>query len=97
MKPLDFKQLNEILSDLSSIRYGSKGFKRVQEKTEYEIRGEGEQGEEGLSYEVYSTPYPDLYIKLEVKTDSYGYNEHVSGIQFVEPKEKVVQEFIPLN
>jgi anaerobic ribonucleoside-triphosphate reductase len=95
---VDFKQLNEMLSNLNNIRYGSKGYKRVQEKVEHKVDVNYErQGEEGLSYEVYSTPYPELYIRLEVKTDSYGDNEHVSGIQFVEPKEKVIQEFTLIN
>lgn len=50
------------------------------------------QGKEGLVYEVYKLPN-GYYLKMTVKTDSYGYNEHISSLEFVLPKQKEITVF----
>lgn len=92
---LDISLLNKYLSDLDDFRYKN-AKKRIHTETIKEIDPEGEQGESGLSFEIY--PFPesqiaDLYVKLRITTDSYGDNESVCGIEFVKPKEKLIQYF----
>lgn len=88
---MNWEQLNEVLKDLNALRWGSNKITQQVLKT---IDPDGEQGESGLSYEVYKLT-DDLYIKLTIGTDSYGDNEHVTGVEFVQPKQKVVTEFEP--
>jgi hypothetical protein len=88
----NLKQLNEILRDLPNLRRstpeGVEIVKRINSNG-----GDGEQGEEGVSYEVYKLPIDNLYVKLKITTDSYGDNEAVSGIEFVSPVEKTVTTY----
>lgn len=95
---LELSQINEILSDISGIRYGKKGFDKFRTDVIKSINGEySDQGQEGLSYEIYETPITGLLIKMEITTDSYGDNEKVISIQFGEPKEKTVTDFEPIK
>lgn len=87
------KYLNTVLVDLDVFR--SK-HKPINVQTIKEIEEGGEQGESGISYEIYKLQY-DLYIKLEINTDSYGYNEFVGGIQFVKPKQKTISVYEKIN
>lgn len=92
--------VNEILADLEDIRnsYGNKKMKKITEEIIYEINnsyGDGEQGAEGQKYEIYQ--YKGLFIKLDIRTDSYGENESVRGIQFVTPTEKTVLVYEPIK
>ncbi len=88
----DYVQLNAVLADLNAIRYNSSLVERVVEK---EIDDpDGEQGENGVSYEVYKLPFDgETFIKLTITTDSYGNNETVSGVQFVRPVTKQVTAY----
>ena len=97
---MDFKQINEILTDLSVIRRDTKKYKKISTEEIYKIRnqyGDGEQGAEGQSFEIYSTPMDGVFVKLDVRTDSYGDNEFVHGLTFVKPKEQIVQIFEPIT
>ncbi len=91
---MDYKELNEILSDLTSLRKGQKASVQVVKKIDED---EGEQGQSGLSYEIYNTPIDGVYVKLKIETDSYGDDERVTGIQFVKPVKKEITDFEPLN
>jgi hypothetical protein len=52
----------------------------------------GEQGESSIYHEVY--PFDsEVFIKLTINTDSYGYNEFINGVQFVKPIQKTVTSF----
>jgi len=96
---MDIKFVNEILADFRNIRSSWKNDKwtKVSEKVSKEIEGEGEQGEEGEATEVYQSKlYPSIYVKFELRTDSYGDNEHVIGVQFVKPIIKEVTDFEPI-
>lgn len=82
-----YKELNILLSNLERIRDRSK---RISTQVVKKIDEEGEQGESGLSYEIYPfKPEENIFIKLTINTDSYGYNEFVNGIQFVSAVEKL--------
>ena len=72
------------------------GTTRVETKVEKEVHGEGEQGVEGLKYEIYQLPFDDLFLKIEIRTDSYGDNERVESIQFAIASEKVVKVYDPI-
>jgi hypothetical protein len=64
--------------------------------TEYEIRnndGNGEEGSEGVYYYIYKSPDPGVFLKVKVVTDSYGYGETPVGIEFVKAIQKVVDIF----
>jgi hypothetical protein len=87
---MDFKQLNELLKDLHELR-NSKNL--ISQDVIHKIDGEGDMGEEGVSFEVYKIPVDNLYIRLKITTDSYGDNEQISGIEFVQPIEKTIQTF----
>src|SRR5208283_1660296 len=93
-KPMNYRQLNEALKNLNSLRNSGKRVERVIEK---EIGEESSQGDEGISYEVYKSPVEGIFIKLKITTDSYGNNDHVAGIEFVTPKEKTVTSYEPIN
>ena len=94
---MDYKQLNELLGDLPSFRWKNRTMK-VMEQLEKSIGGEGEQGEEGISYEVYPNPYEvGTFIKLTIATDSYGENEYIKGLQFVKPEIKSITDYKPIN
>ena len=83
MKSIDIQDLHEITSDLSNFRH-----KNYKNKIETIVLRDSDEvqdmGGYGLSYEIYSFPKdPELFIRLTIKTDSYGKNEYVSGIEFV--------------
>lgn len=88
---MNFKQLNEVLKDIPALRS-----KRVERTVEHEVDGES-QGDEGVAYEVCPLPYDGLYVRLRITTDSYGDNESVSGIEFVQPIEKQITRYEPVN
>jgi hypothetical protein len=89
---MDYTKLNKILRDLPALRRGNLLTKHVIKA----IDPDGEQGEDGISYEVYQISGTDIFVKLEIHTDSYGDNEHVFGIQFVQPVEKKITDYIAI-
>ena len=97
---LDITTINELLKDFSTIRniYGGSKFTKVATQIISEIDssyGEGEQGFEGQTFEIYQ--YGEIFIKLDIRSDSYGDNEHIAGLQFVKPIVKSVESFEPLT
>ncbi len=81
MENVSYSQLNELLEEFYILRSGT-----CVEKTVVE--------DEEVTYEVYKAPFgDDLYIKLKLRTDSYGENEYVSGLQFVKQVTKNVTGF----
>lgn len=87
---MDFTEINKVLSDLRGFR--SKNYKKkVEEKVVKKINDyDGEQGEEGLWFEIYPTEMEGVFVKLEIRTDSYGSNEFVNGASFVTPQQKTI-------
>lgn len=88
------KEFNELFSDLDKFRSGKLGWTPVKRIVEKAIDGEGEQGEEGLSYEVYTNG--EEFLRFKITTDSYGYNQSISGISFVVEESINVKTFKPV-
>lgn len=83
---MNYTKLNKYLADLEALR-NTKPVKRdVLSTNENEI-----QGVEGVINEVYEVD--GFFLKLTIKTDSYNDNERVTGIEFVQPIEKVITTF----
>ena len=94
-KTMNYKQLNDFLKDFYSLRNSGKRVTKVVEK---EITDpNGQQGEEGVSYEVYKLPIEGVFLKLKITTNSNGDDERVAGAEFVTPKEKTVISYEPIN
>lgn len=93
---MDYKQINEALGNLINFRYKNRS-KLIEKIVEKEINSEyGEQGESSIFHEVY--PFNnEVFIKLTINTDSYGYNEFINGVQFVKPIQKTVTSFEPIG
>lgn len=89
---VELSEVNKILEDFTTIRSSYRGNGLTKVATEIvktiDDNYEGSEGETGLSYEIYQSG--DLYIKVKIETDSYGDNENITGIQFVEPREKLI-------
>jgi len=78
---MDYKELNELLSDFNKLRRNTK------------IASERPDIDEGTpGYEVYHVE-GDVYVKLTIDTDSYGEYEFVRGVEFVSPKTVQVTNF----
>lgn len=89
---MDYKVINEALSNIDNLRT-SKKFKKVVDSTVDNLKGGESQGEYNEITEVYSLGVSDIHIKLILRTDSYGYNEFVYGVQIVKPVIKQVTDF----
>lgn len=95
---MSLEKINEALSDIESLRHGNKKFPRVSSsKTNNVDEYNGSQGEYDEIVEVYSLGVDDLHVKLELRTDSYGYNEFVNSVQIVKPIIKQVTDFEPVK
>ena len=108
-KDMDLKKFNLALKNVEHIRtYCQRpnntfykqflpkelhGVERVEYKVEKEIPEGGVQGAEGLKIEVYKLPFDGLFLKLDIKTDSYGDHERISGMEFVKPIKKEVTAY----
>lgn len=93
---MEIKQINECLANLSN-PVATKGVKLVESVV---IKGidnpDGEQGESGEHYRVYSTPVPEIFMKITYGTDSYGDNEYITTVAFVKQSEKSVIIYEPI-
>ncbi len=89
---MDYKLINEALSDISELRYGKK-FKRVAKDKIDNLKGYERQGEYDEIVEIYSLGVDDLHIKLVLRTDSYGESEFVHSIKIVKPITKTVTDY----
>jgi len=96
---MDLQKINTILANFENFRNDwarkrlpdiLQGTKLVDSKVEKSIDDEANRGDEGISYEIYQLPFDDLYLKFEIRTDSYGDNERVTSMQFVTPKKKEI-------
>jgi len=89
---MDYKKLNKMLEDLQQFRH-TNSLKLVERITISEVDKEyGSQGDTSVYHEVY--PFDgEMFIRLTINTDSYGYNEFINGIQFVKPIQKTVTMF----
>ena len=91
---MNYKLINEALSDLGSLRYNLKKFRKVSSQTIIDnLRGDERQGEYNETIEIYSLAEDDLHLKLVLRTNSYGEDESVHSIQVVKPTVKQVTDF----
>lgn len=92
---MDYKLINEALSDINTLRYnGMKGkFTKVTNEKVDNLRGGESQGEYDEIIEIYSLGQDDLHLKLTLRTDSYGDNENIVSVQIVKPIVKQVTDF----
>lgn len=68
-----------------------------QKRQDRNFYSEKSQGEEGSRFVVYDVSLPDVYLKVEYRSDSYGDDKGVAGVQFVTAATKTVQEFKAIN
>lgn len=90
---MNYKLINEALQDIGALRYNHKKFKKVSDSKIDNLRGDERQGEYDEITEVYDLGADDMYIKLILRTDSYGDNEFVQSIQLVKPVVKKITDF----
>ncbi len=90
---MSYNLINEALADINSLRTGRK-FQKVSNSSTK--NGEYEGSYEDI-VEIYSLGAEDLYIKLTLRTDSYGDNETVHSVQIVKPVVKQVTDFETAN
>lgn len=94
---MNYKLINEALSNISSLRYNHKKFKKVSDSKVDNLRGGESQRDYDELIEIYSLGEDDLHLKLVLRTDSYGDNEFVHSIQIVKPIVKQVTDFEPIK
>jgi len=89
------KVLNSLLSDIRYFNPASYG-KLVESKSDEENDYNGEYKIYKLDESLFGS---DVYIKVTTEDDSYGGDDFVKSIQFVQPKPKevVVTEFIKIS
>lgn len=61
--------------------------------------GEGVQSEYNETYRFYKHPElpENMFLRETYQTDSYGYNEHLVEIQFVQGVEKTITVYEPIK
>lgn len=94
---MDYKKINDILSDLSERGLGKK-FKQVSSETLRNYWNEKSEGGEGVRTEVYEIDKAEnIFLKIQRRTDPYGDNETLFSTPFVKPKEVKVTAYEPVN
>jgi len=83
---MDYAKVNQALKNLDSLRGSGNAVEKVS----------SEDNHYNGKTEVYKID-EDVYVKLTIYEDSYGENEYVTGIEFVQPTEVKVTNFIPLS
>ena len=82
---MDYRKINDILRDIGSLR--NKKIETIQPQYEGD----------SIHYEICSTDKDDIFVKIQISTDSYGGSESITGIEFVKPVEKRVYNYEPIN
>jgi len=91
---MDYKQLNKLFKNFKNLERTYKKVASSQDKNYYE---EKDQGETGEKVEVFDIQIDGMYLQVTTKSDSYGDNETVSSMQFVQPITKEVTDYIPVK
>ena len=82
---LEVKEVNKILKNLFNGNLIT-----VHSQTSGDWGDEKSQGDYGTNEIVYTTGIKDLFIKVIERDDSYGSNEKIVSVQFVQPQTKPV-------
>lgn len=91
---MEYKLINKALNEIFNGYTENLKFSTfmVEEQTRNVINEDyGMQGDYNEYYRVFKFKEVDLCVKLTYRTDSYGYNDFLSSINFVQP---VVKEVI---
>lgn len=86
---MDYKKINEVLSDLSSYSLSRK-YKKVESKQSDNYHEDKDQGEFGVKTEVYELGFDELYLRTTTHSDSYGDSETIVKVEFVKAVKKEV-------
>ena len=93
---MSLKVINEALGDINNLRYCKK-FAKVASETIDNLRGYERQGEYNEVIEIYDLKVDNLFIKLTLRTDSYGEDEKIYSVQIVAPVVKTVTDYEPIK
>jgi len=93
---MDYKEINKVLSNLDKYAQGNGAIETtVINGLDYDSSNEGEEGE--THYIFNFNKEENIFLKAIVKTDSYGDNERLASLQFVQPVEVKVQNYTEIN
>lgn len=93
---MELKEINKILSDIESLIDGNRKlpYEKVVDTRDGDCaNSDGIHGKYDTITKVYDLGQENLFLKIVAKTDSYGYNEHLTSIQFVKPVIKQITDF----
>ena len=87
------KAFNEVMSNKKAYKVNeTKGYQGLGSYGE----SQGEYNETFIFYKHIDFP-ENIFLRETINTDSYGSNEHITNINFVEEKEKTITIFEPIN
>jgi hypothetical protein len=93
---MELKRINEILSNLDNIK-SVKGVKLISSDQPADYYNEKYEGGGSSKIEIFDIGETDVFLKTITNTDSYGYNERLTSIQFVQPITKTVVGYDPIQ
>lgn len=94
MKQISISSFNDVMNNKSKYLV-----QKTNGHTGVPDDSDGEQGEYNEKFIFYKHPeFPEgVFLRETTETDSYGYDEHVTKIEFVEGREKTITIFEPVN
>lgn len=84
---MELTKINEILSDLINLK---SRYVLISSDKSGNYHEEKSQGAVGMLIEIYNINEENVFLKVLTESDSYGYNERVTSVQFVSAKTKEV-------
>ena len=97
---MDYKLINKALNEIAST--GDSGLKLstfVEQRTNHQgipNDYDGYQGEYNSYYKIYKIKDIDLYVSLEYRTNSYGEDDRMFNLNFVQPVKKEILTYEPI-
>lgn len=89
---MNYKKINEVLKDLNGWNL-SKKYTKVSENVPEDFSQEKSQGDTSVKSIVYKLDFDDLYLRVDIESDSYGEGETLTSVQFVKPVQKTITDF----
>jgi hypothetical protein len=96
---MDYKKINSWLNNLTT---ANKKLKFVEKQIDHQgIPDNAYDGSQG-NYNEYSNIFqvvsePEIFIKVTYQTDSYGSNDSLTSVQFVQGVKKTIEVFEPIK
>ena len=99
MESISIKVLNELMSVSTKRKYKINQLPGHNGVDNESSSSQGYQGEYNETFEFYQHPEmpKNIFLKITMRTDSYGENDFIHEIQFVEGKEKTITIYEPIN